>query len=484
MKITSSKLKTIISMFGLIIIETIISNYLKENYKSIGIKNALVVASLICLVSVVIELILWKNLTHEFFSPYTVFFIVLFIFCCGQSVGWLLNIDMGPKDMWNRVDHGITKDLLLRGLLYSSISISYFHLGAIIATKCDRRNIKYSKYNEIIVRKVFKYTAKHILIICIPAFIINSYTNIIQVKTGYENLYSYLESSSIIYRVIDILSNYYEPCLLMLLIAYSKDRIKRKVIIFAMLIDVIISLYIGGRSGAVMSLLAIVLAYHYFIKPFNGKKVIVAITTGYFGIAFLNTIAKFRNLSNKNVVDLFNMFIMSFSNVIGQFIGELGWSITSICWTMTLVPKSYSFRYGLSYLVSLIAWIPTFFFPNGHPVVKWGELSTWLQGALRMSYGPGYSMIAEAYLNFGEYGSYMLLIEGMVISYMIAQVSRKNSHKDILKSTIQIIYIMILMKSLIRSSVSIAFRQFVFIILPLYIIMIVVLKKNKKIKRR
>ena len=113
---------------------------------------------------------------------------------------------------------------------------------------------------------------------------------------------------------------------------------------------------------------------------------------GYFGIAILNAVADIRDVANRNLLDFFPMLFSSLSNVIGEFIGEVGWSITSVCWTMNLVPGSYEFRHGMSYLVSLISWIPSQFFTGTHPVVVWGELSTWLQKALNMTYGPGYTI--------------------------------------------------------------------------------------------
>lgn len=94
--------------------------------------------------------------------------------------------------------------------------------------------------------------------------------------------------------------------------------------------------------------------------------------------------------------------INSFSNVIGTFVGELGWSITSLGWTMNLVPHSQNYRHGMSYLVSLISWIPSAIFGGSshHPAVIWGNLADWLQNSLNMSYGPGYTMIAEACSNY------------------------------------------------------------------------------------
>ena len=147
---------------------------------------------------------------------------------------------------------------------------------------------------------------------------------------------------------------------------------------------------------------------------------------------------------------------------------------------MNLVPSSYPFRYGMSYLVSLISWVPSFFFSGIHPVTKWGELSSWLQTALGMSYGPGYTMVAEAYLNYGEFGYIAMFVEGMIVASVIARVSRKHTEADLLGATYQIMVIMTIMNALVRSSVSFALRQTVLVILPLYILIRVSMKRNAK----
>ena len=49
--------------------------------------------------------------------------------------------------MWDRIDHNMSKHLLLQGLTYSNIGILFFHLGAIITTKCDRYYSKTAKWS-------------------------------------------------------------------------------------------------------------------------------------------------------------------------------------------------------------------------------------------------------------------------------------------------------------------------------------------------
>lgn len=478
MKISTKKFYTILSTIALIVAQFISFSVFQNKVDSV--ETSLVLASSLCIFAMCVNIISWKYLTGELLCPYIVFLLVLFIFCCGQSIGWFTGINMGPKDMWDRVDHGMTKELLLRGLCYSSQGISFFHLGAIIACKSHDNYVKENVFESDRVETAYRNLGKLLLLISIPAFLVKTYEAIITVmQGGYSAIYSYRINSSTFMQICNILGNYYQPCLLLLLIAYRNNAKYRKCIITAMIFDVIANLYIGGRSSAVMVMLAIILAYHYFVQSFNRKQISIGIVGGYLGIAVLNAVADIRGSSGRGFLDVITALRTSFTNVIGEFIGELGWSITSICWTMELVP-TYGLRHGMSYLVSLISWVPSFVFTGTHPVVKWGELSNWLQSALNMSYGPGFSMIAEAYLNFGNFGFIALLVEGIVIGKLIARVSKKNTEQDLLGSTFQILIIMVLMKSLVRSSVSIATRQAFFVILPLYVIIRLSLGKDTK----
>lgn len=450
--------------------------------KVIDSERTLKIASVICVFSFIIEMILWTKLTKEFFSPYMVFFLVLFMFTCGQSIGWSTGIDMGDKDMWFRSDHGMSTKLLTSGLCYSMMSVGFFHLGAIFCySDSNRRNNKRIWDIEYVI-KTYQYLGKLLLLIVIPAFIAKTTQDVLAVAAGgYGAYYEVKQSSSKIMTIVSIISEFYQPCMLILLIANRENQQKRKLIVLCMLIDVISALYIGGRSGAVMTCLGILLSYHYFIKPFTKKQVLSVVIISYIAMAILNSIAVIRGAANKSFSDFFSAISSSFTNVIGDFVGEIGWTITSICWTMSLVPSSYSFRYGMSYLVSPLSWMPSFVFGgrSNHPAVVWGNLGDWLMGTLHMGYGPGYTTVAESYINFGWLGLIAMVVEGAVICRLIASVNRKNVEKDIFGATFQMLIIMTIMKSIVRSSISVAMRSAFFVLIPLYLLIYFSLKKGK-----
>lgn len=473
-----NKFISAVVMIGIIVIQGIIAYNFIANPSMYSKEAYLRFVSWICVVSFVIELIIWNRISGEKISPYIIFIFVAFIFCCGQSIGWAFGIDMGPKDMWDRVDHGMTKTLLVKGLCYSMIGLSCFHLGAILFHSNNTRVSKWSR-NEIL--NSYASLGNIMLLIAIPAFIAKTVLEVIAVSSGgYGAVYS-MESSAFT-SLLGILSNYYQPCLLILLISNRDKKIQRRIIVAAMLLDVVAELYIGGRSGAVMTLLGIVVTYHYFIKKFRIRDILLLLVAGYIVVALLNSVAVIRDQSGRGLSSAFSA--NASNNVLGTFIGELGWSITSICWTMNLVPSSYPFRHGMSYLVALISWIPTVIFGSVHPSSTWGELANWLQKALKMGYGPGYTMVAESYINFGWFGIIFLFFEGAVLVNLLSRVSIDDTENNILGATFQILIIMTVMKALVRSSVDQATRMVVFVLLPLYIMIVaaIIIKRRKEQK--
>ena len=425
-----------------------------------------------------LELFIWKRLTGELLSPYIVFFVVLFIFCCGQSLGWIFGVEMGDRDLWNRSTYGMTHELLLQGMYYSMIGITCFFIGSIVGKKIDTHNDICTYISSESVISAYKNIGKIMLVLCVPAFLAITLQNIVAVSaSGYLAYYDVSASRSTIMKIANQIAEFYQPCLLILLIAYREKKHIRISILIAMLIDVLASLYVGGRSGAFMTLLGIIVAYHYFIKPFTRKQIILGGIAGYFAMAMSNAISISRVDSGRSILD-FIVGIFSGTNVISEFIGELGWNLTSICWTMKLVPSSYPFRYGMSYLVSLLTLIPSSFFGGKHPIVTWANLGDWLQSSLGLTSGPGYTMVAESYINFGWFGVLALFVEGIIIAKAIARVDRRNTENNLLGSTFQVITIMTVMKSLTRASVSSAMRTILLVIVPLYIIIKLSLRKS------
>lgn len=473
-KISNQKFICIVAQIAIIVSQIVAGQILLERKGNID--QFLLIFSWFCFIGFLVQIYLWKKISTELLCPYMVFFVVLFVFSCGQTIGWTLGIDLGGQDLWNRHDYGMNHKTILTSLYYSAVGISLFNLGALVNYRKVR--IEDTKWNADDVYLAYKNLSKLLLVICIPSFLASTVRTVVAVALGgYSAYYTVMENRSALFTILERISDYYQPCLVLLFIAHRNNRTIRNICIGMMLIETVSQLFIGGRSGAVMTVLGIILIIHYFVKPFDKRKIIKLGVCGYFGLALLNAILETRNIVGRNLGDVIVVIGASFSDTIGHFIGELGWTLSSTIWTMMLVPDSYPYRYGMTYIVSFLAPIPNLGFWKIHPAQQYANLGDWLQEKLNYGHGIGYSMVAESYINFGWYGWSAMFIIGMILVCFLARVKREDIDKDLVGATFQILIIMTIMKSLVRSSFSVAIRQIVYVLLPLYFIIIISLRR-------
>lgn len=475
--VSKDKFCAIIIVLLVLIAEAMITNIVLSGGVKGDVDTGIKLISAINAIFFFVELITWYRLRREIISPFVIFFVVMFLFSCGQSLGWIFDAQMSNRDL--RMTAGVNHNALLKGLCYTMLGISSFFLGALISLKSKTQWTK--SPTEGTVLSAYRSIGKILLIVCVPAFLAITMQLLAAVASGgYIEYYNRIAAGSFLWQVVNVVGDYYQPSLLILLIAYKDIKRYRRAILIAMLFGVLADLYIGGRSGALMTIASIFVAYHYFVKPFTGKQIIVFGLAAYCIMAMSNFISATRSEAGRSIADLFSADITQ-SNTITDFVGELGWNLSSIMWTMELVPSRYPFRYGMSYLVAPLAVIPSFFFSGAHPVETWAALGDWLQNARGMSYGPGYTMIAEAYANFGWYGFIVLVLEGFIIAKVIARTRRQEARSNTLGSTFQILVIMTIMKSLVRASLSSAARPILLVLLPMYLLIRYTINKKSEL---
>ena len=411
----------------------------------------------------------WRTLRRETVCPYIFFFLAMFLFCYGQSFGWMFGIDMGPRDLWNRTENGLDRATVLKAMCYTLPAMTAFHIGAVMAVG-DREKLRTPENNRLTIR-TYQRIARVLLIIVIPAFLASTYSKLGAARAGgYGAIYVYQAERSTFSGILTQLGNYYQPCMLLMLVAHRDKTRVRNIIIALMLVDVAADLYIGGRSPAVMTLMGILLTWHIFVRPIRFRQLLILLVIGYVLMTLMTVISSKRGEANRSLLDYLTALAEPGNSSLLAIVGELGWSMTSTAWTMLLVPGEYAFRFGLTYLVSVLAPIPNIGFWAVHPTRQFADLAHWLQDAMHMRYGPGYTIVAESYINFGWFGIAAMIAVGAVMVRVIARVSNKNAENNVLGMTFQIMIIMTIMKSLVRSSFSAAVRDIAYVLIPLYLL--------------
>ena len=168
--------------------------------------------------------------------------------------------------------------------------------------------------------------------------------------------------------------------------------------------------------------------YNNFVKPFTKKQLIIVALGGMVVLSLLSYIRQTRNSSNRSM-NITNMLLDDNGAV--QTIAEMGNTMFCMIHTMEFVPAEEDYRYGKSYAYSFTTLIPNLGFWEEHPAKKEANLGEWLTNKMELSYGSGYSMVAEAYMNFGPYGFIMMYILGFFFASMFgvleSAIKKKNA---------------------------------------------------------
>jgi oligosaccharide repeat unit polymerase len=205
-----------------------------------------------------------------------------------------------------------------------------------------------------------------------------------------------------------ILASFLVPGALFLL-AGSKDR--RANIIVSMIVVVsyaTVQLFLGRRSVAALSLVAYAWLWHRRIRPLSASP-LIGVLLGVL-LILMPLVRAIRNLPGQERLNVAYMAEVFFSiqNPTVAAIHEIGASMQTIAYTLEFVPYIRAFEYGTGYLYAVLALIPNLFW-DIHPAVV-NQPSRWLVETVApvvaaAGGGLGYSLIAEAYLNFGWFGA-------------------------------------------------------------------------------
>ncbi|MCQ6534397.1 O-antigen polysaccharide polymerase Wzy family protein [Bacillus mycoides] len=429
--------------------------------------DAVIIMSWLGVITLFFAVYTWKKKHNEIISPYIIFYFTLYIYCYGQSIPWIWGLTDFYKDLVLRE----TQSFIVQAQAYTLPFLSLFHLFALLFSN-GRKNLNGKTHENIgLDNKALFTTGVFFLVISTPAFLINLFTTVnLVISHGYSGIYQYKPDYPKFIEILLYIGKFFESSLICILVSKRKNIKIRNLIIVIFLMNIIISLYTGSRNGAVVSLLALVCVWHYIIKPINKKEGFILVIVAYLFVGILNAVAVVRGEAGHGITDIIIVLFSKGFNIIGDFVGEVGWSLTSVGYTIQFIPNMEGFRYGSTYLYGLSTIIPNLGQWDVHPATVNAQLSEWLQNMLGISYGPGYTMIAETYMNFGWFGISFAALEGALIGWLLSRVSRKTARSKPAVAAFIIIFLLINLQLLVRSSFVVAFRDFSYILGAIFIV--------------
>lgn len=304
----------------------------------------------------------------------------------------------------------------INSLIFTMYCIHAFALGGSLglsnSSKLMETKNQYLK-NPFLIRKIAIFLSVITGIVAIP---LSALIAILSMKNGYS--YIKVDSMGINSGFTNMIRTVF-PAAIFLLLIYSKPTFERKIILFFIFLYGGLSMAAGGRTVG-LSMFLTLIYYFDVVKKSKQKKENKLLRNMIIGISVLllliilvlvKTIRTGQNIENLTLVQ-----------IIESVVEEMGFNFTSICFTKKYIPSTTGFQYGKSYLYALICLLPASFDPSGviNTLKQLGP-EQWLATRLHASYGVtfdygvGYSIIAESFYNFGNYGFLVVLLQGILI---------------------------------------------------------------------
>ena len=349
----------------------------------------------------------WQVVKGDLFDPYTLFITAAVLFNGGQAL-----LEIFRLNEFGILAGQFSPEIILETLFLIVLGIAAFHSGALLSFALSTTNSS-SKENkedtEVATVQALRAAGFILLAIAaIPTLLILRDAAGVAATSGYSG---YLMQPEV--RSFSALPERLAPFIVpgsLFLLAGSKQYRLGIVLSGAMVLAYSSTLLflVGSRQGAAMLLIAYAWTFHRCIRPLP-KAFLLGI--GSLMVLFVfPLIAAFRNATGESLLST----LFSIDNPVVASLSEMGYTMTTVAYTVSLVPNYRAFDMGVSYLVSLLSVFPNLFW-DVHPAFTHTPLDRWLvqtvepQWSNRGSYALGYSFIAEAYLNFGWIGAPLAL---------------------------------------------------------------------------
>lgn len=393
------------------------------NMESILINRVILYSILIILSAIYTSKYVYGNIL----TSYNVFLGFFILFHFGQYFVMIFD-----SDAYIPLQYLFSKLELMNGLFYFLLCLQIFDLtffGCQIFVEGKKTYNGNNEIRENRYRKIGYFLGKWIVaILCIPVFYFSLKKMLISLKFGYERLYSYGQDAIYIEPGFVSLANtiFLLGCILISIASKKKNKIWWLSIIFMGIMSVIFFVS-GSRGNALVTFLTtLMIILELQEKRFSIKKVIPIIILLFF-LMYLASFMSYFRVHSGEVNRIQNAFMFAIShNIVTETLVELGGSISPLIHCMRLFERE-TLRLGQSYLYSLLIIVPNIGQILGpiHPGAVYSSLlATWLMEQLELPYGPGFSIVAETYYNFGWIGPLFFV----VWAYLFVQLfnNKKN----------------------------------------------------------
>ncbi len=429
-------------------------------YESIQIEELSLYSTIVCFILLFLAYCEKKRVLTEY--NIILAFIILFHF--GQSIIYLFD----PQRYLPIVSE-FSRGYVIQALKYSMLCLQLFDIVFSFYNPLVDVKAKYTKESSWNYLRAGASISKILLIILTPVVYVNLILKTaFSLRYGYMNLYAYDGAGYSESAIMPYIQNLFVIACILRITSSSFDKRKSKVPLLLMVVYSVLMFLQGSRSGMLSVLLPALLIYSTKIKKGEkeekGKIILWAVLL----IAGSVFMSYFRLITEKTSVGFSeSVSYVIENNPFSTIMIEMGGTLKPVIYCIEIFNGSEPFKYGMSYIASVFLLIPNVghFLGDIHPAAKLANLSQWLMDYKHLSHGPGFSIIAESYYNFGMFGWIVFIIWAIIFCKILGNTDKQNEERNFISYAAMTLFF-----SLIRGSTSDFLRMFIYEVIFLNVI--------------
>jgi oligosaccharide repeat unit polymerase len=347
----------------------------------------------------------WIRVTGTLFDLYGLFLVAVLLFNMSHSV--LYAVGLAPRGVFDRF--GIETCLQAAGA--ATLGIMSMHFGALILSGThDSRFRAGANSHASPLRGPSLVGGMVVTIALIPAAVETSTALAFSMSHSYGA--SHLEASAVGFDAWShVLAAFLLPGSFYFLVGRPSARGRQLLLLACVTTTALTFFFVGDRSDGTMALVAALWLYDKTVKKvsFTFLAVVATALLVIFPVIFIT-----RGLTGDERLsaDVWVNALSKIDSPVQSSVVEMGGSLGVLAHVINLVPAARGFDFGMSYLSALRSIFPNF--SGGlHPSAQ-RSLSMWLVSTIdpyiaAHGGGMGFSVLAEAYLNFGWFGIVVIM---------------------------------------------------------------------------
>ena len=298
----------------------------------------------------------WKQVTGHLVDLYSIFLTAASLFNGAQIL-----LEVAGLNGNGILEDRFTPETLLGTIFLVEFGLASLHLGALLALRRNQDSSLTSLPDEAtaqIQEQSARLVGMALLAVAIVPEVYIMWSAITDVMAqGYFILYQ-REDAVGIQSAPRVLAGLFVPGLLMLLAGSRRLRGASVTAAALLVLYSFVNFFLGTRAAAATALIALTWLWHQQIRPI--PRLLVLLGSGFFLGFVFPLVATIRNISGEYRSSLSFLWesFTSLQNPAIMIFREIGYTMTTVAYSVDLVPNLRPFDHGVSYFYAATASVP------------------------------------------------------------------------------------------------------------------------------